>query len=212
MIHARHDGCAERPEHDPVTAVQRGWLRTVLGLVAEVALAEDHGDDPADRRRGERRPRRESNLDLAAAGYVRAAKARRDGRRVVGDDDVVRLQQIGQPRAGHVPHPAGPVHVEKPGVAWALDGRGRGDHRPSLREPAPARAGGWGRTLSISATSSRATVAGAFSVDGSASGTAAACSGVAMSPGSNETTRTPIGPSSACQTRVRWSRAALLAP
>ena len=64
----------------------------------------------------------------------------------------------------------------------------------------------------MASASSRAAASGRFSVARSASGTAAACSGVSMSPGSIDRNRTPYGASSASQIAVKWRRAALLAP
>src|SRR5882757_2580015 len=59
------------------------------------------------------------------------------------------------------------------------------------------------RTAATASASSRAATSGRFNVERSASGTAAACKGVSMSPGSIERTRTPSKRSSSSQMRLK---------
>src|SRR5207249_6217559 len=91
----------------------------------------------------------------------------------------------------------------------ALDGAVGGDHDTPPSLAASVREG---RAASMASVSSRAAASGRLSVAGSASGTAAACSGVSMSPGSSDRKRTPSAANSASQMALKWRRAALLAP
>ena len=68
------------------------------------------------------------------------------------------------------------------------------------------------RSMSLRSTISRAASRGRFRVARSASGTARACRGESMSPGSTATTATPCGRSSSSQIRLMCASAALLAP
>src|SRR5262249_40612691 len=126
---------------------------------------------------------------------------------VVGNHQVAGLQEVDEPGAGGVGDlPLGIDH-EQFRLRRTLDGTVGGDHAvpPSLR----ARA--CGSAAAMASASSRAAISGRFSVAGSASGTAAACNGVSMSPGSIDRNRTPTEVSSASQIALRWRRAALLA-
>src|SRR5687768_17752442 len=69
-----------------------------------------------------------------------------------------------------------------------------------------------GSKSQIVSASSRAATAGGLSDEGSASGTAAACIGVSISPGSMAVNRTPCADNSSFQTRVICASAALLEP
>ena len=48
MIHVRHHGRAKRAEQQSIAETKCRRLRPILGPHAEVAFAEDHGDDAAD--------------------------------------------------------------------------------------------------------------------------------------------------------------------
>ena len=137
---------------------------------------------------------------------MRAAEAGRDRRRIVGDDHVARPEERRASRGG------------RDATAGRRRRRAGHGHRPD--DGSGVRRRSWLRDIARRSAArgvprsashrSRAAAAGRFRSDRSASGSAAACSGVSMSPGSNDIIATPSGASSACQMRVRWSSAALL--
>src|SRR5262249_45097427 len=125
-----------------------------------------------------RYPRRKADLDRLAACDMGAAQARRQGRRIVRDDQVARAEQPCKLGSRRIPHCAAGV-----------------DNQQLGRFPVVAVGGTHGclstrcstlvdKATRIVSTISPAECSGRFRVNGSASGTASLCSGVSMSPGS----------------------------
>ena len=90
-----------------------------------------------------------------------------------------------------------PIDDEQACVLRPLHRVASGDHACSFTSAAE-----------MASASSRAAVSGRLSVAGSAPGTASACSGVSMSPGSSDRKRTPSAASSSPQMALMWRSAA----
>src|SRR5262245_4740649 len=153
-----------------------------------------------------RHPCRKPDLDRRAACDVRTPKARRQSCRVVCNDKVPPLEQRCKSAARHIPYVASGVNYQQLGcfLVRALGG----DHGCATRQDVPL----VNNATLIASTISSAESSGRFNVDGSASGTASACSGVSMSPGPTERNMTLAALASSAQIAVRWRNADLLAP
>ena len=149
-------------------------LRSGFRARAEVAFAEN--DSGKMRDLVERVTACQSYFDIASGRRVPSEEACRQGCGVIGNYYVAGTEEVNKFRARMVADVPATIYDQQFRVRWALDRNARRDHTSSSRM--------------ISAISSAAT-AGGFKVAGSAPGTAAACIGVSMSPGSSERTRTP---------------------
>ena len=130
-------------------------LRTILGPAAEIAFAEDHATTRPMRRTARATRVRRVELSISRplgtcvprrlAGIVAASLAITTSyglnRSISRDRGTCRIR-------------ARRVDGEKPGIARALDGRGRGDHRSAFCGAGSGQAGGCGRR-SRSARSAR---------------------------------------------------------
>src|SRR5689334_10629183 len=134
-----------------------------------------------------------------------AMKARGKRGCIVGDHQIALMQQIDELVALDVADVALRIDGQQSGVRRPMDGTIRS--RDHLAPPLATFSSGatWrGSEEAMASRSSRAAVSGRLSVDGSASGTASACIGVSMSPGSIERKRIPSEESSSLQMRVMW--------
>ncbi len=159
------DDRRQRPEENTVAGREARRRGPVLGPRAVVAGTEGDGDEA--RRVVKRAPRGEAKLDRRAAFRMRAAEARGQGRRVVGDNEVARPKQRRQIGARRVAEPAARVDGEKLRLRRAR--AVGGDHAASGESTAR-----FGKAAAIASISSAADCSGRFSVAGSASGTASA--------------------------------------
>ena len=147
MIEQRLDGRRERSELEPIAGRQRRRQRPILGPRPEVARAEDDrresvdvpvpAIDPPPRdvwtvwrdlaearsnsSASEGRPASRTSI-VGAARHVHAVQAGRQRRRIVGDHQIARLQEIDEPRSRRVRDASVRVDDEQPGVARPLDG------------------------------------------------------------------------------------------
>ena len=94
VVEPADDRRAEGPQPEAVARQERGRRRPVLGRGAPVAGPEDDGDEPVHVVSAERGPAGEPDLDLAPGALVGPAQARRDGGRVVRDEEVARAEQL----------------------------------------------------------------------------------------------------------------------
>ena len=109
------DDGGERPE--PAggrPATRRGGGGAVFRARAMIAGAEGDGDEAGGI--AERHPAGEPDLDRLAARGMRAAEARRQGRGVVGDDQIAGREQARQRGARQMRHAAVRVDGEQPGA------------------------------------------------------------------------------------------------
>ena len=218
MIEERLDG-RRAVQAQTIAGRQRRRQRPILGPRAEVAGAEDDGRNavlgPASRKSaGVRRRRAENVLDVVRLASDARPASRTSIAAPLGTCTPCRLagsvaaslaitrspgcrKSTNRDRGACDDAPVG-VDDEQPGVARPLDGPVC--RRSSASTCATRRQGR--RAAAIASASSRAAVSGRLSVAGSASGTASACSGVSMSPGSSERTRTPSAASSSSQMRL----------
>ena len=143
----------------------------------------------------------EPHFDRRAGSAVRAVQACRQRRGVVGDDEIAGPQNIDAAGARAMWRSALALVDDRAAcaAAWPL---------PSQRRSCVATLADRDR-VAMASSSSRAAASGRFSVEGSASGTASACSGVSMSPGSTDRKRTPCSASSASQMRRQVAKRGL---
>src|SRR5579863_8999009 len=195
----RRDQWAKR---QAIAGGKRQRRRSIFGTLAMIAGAECDGDE--SRRIADVDPTGETNFDLAAARLMRPTQRRRQGRRIVGDDKIGGAEQRGERSPRQTPH--GAIRLDQQQFGGV--GRFGGDH-PFAPTSRNVRRGKVARMVS---TISAAESSGRFNIDRSASGTASACNGVSMSPGSTERNLTSSACASLSQIEVRWRSAALLAP
>src|SRR5579871_4541276 len=88
-------------------------------------------------------------------------------------------------------------------IGRALDWKTSGYHPTTSRAIGSESGVRRDSTAATVSASSRAATSGRFNVERSASGTAAACNGVSISPGSIDMTRTPSKLSSSSQMRLK---------
>ena len=181
--HVSH-ASSQRAQFEIVAHGQTGRQGPVLRAGPEVPFTEDDGHRVANRSWRERSKPSQTYFDWAVRRPMLAHKARGQCGGIVRNDKIPVTKQIDESRALPMPDLAAAIDDEQLGLPRALDGQVGGDHR---------------RTSS----SSRAAVSGRFNSDGFASGTASACIGVSMSPGSIDRTRTPSAASSSLQMRLR---------
>ena len=125
------DGRAERAEDETVSGGERRRRGSVFGARAEVASAEDHGAEAAHVFGIKRGASGEPHFDVCARPGVYAPKARRQGRRVVGDYEVAPVQEFDEGGARGVAERAARVNDQEFGLRRTLDGLVGGDHRVS---------------------------------------------------------------------------------
>src|SRR5579883_121751 len=206
MVEYVVDNGVERAEGEPVARGERRRKRPVFRTRAPIARAEGDGDETG--RIAEPDPAGKANLHRRAARDMRSFEARRQSRGVVRHDQVAGREQVGEFGPRRAPH--APIGTDDQQLAAAAIETLGGDH---ARDPTGRKASRpWRSDALIASAISAAASSGGFSVDGSVSGEAKACSGVSMSPGSSERKRTPSSLSSLSQIAVRWRSAALLAP
>src|SRR5207247_901185 len=187
----------ERSERQAIASRERRRQRAVLGAHVPIAGAEH------DRRELhilpiQRRTAGQANFDLRAARRVDAVQARGQRGGIICHDQIAGSQVIDQARARRVRYRALSVDYEQPRIGRPLYRLSGSNH--------------WGKARAIASASSRAATSGRFSVARSALGTASACKGVSMSPGSSDRKRTPSAPSSSPQMPLMWRSAAFDAP
>ena len=199
--HALDHG-VERAEPKSIAGEQRRRQRPLFGRRAMVPGTEDHRDEAAHPLPRQRAAPGQPHLDGGRRRLVLARQAGRQRRGVVGDDDVSRPapgsadRARGDGRAGRRRRRRGGARPRCAG-RWPRSWR---HHRPAARSRAPAVA----RTCaSINSAISTAASRAASARRRSASGTASACIGVSMSPGSTATASMPRPTSSSRQMRVR---------
>ena len=185
MIEQRLDRRAQRAEPQTVAGASGGGSGRssvrVRWSPAPKTTATNRSRSPAA---SESRPARRTSIGAPLA-RVRAAQARRQRRRVVGDDQVAGLQQVDAIARAHA------CATRPSGVDDSSCGR-RPDAGPvSWRRSWRTARTGAGRTSGARSRGDQvaqlaAAAAAGLSVERSASGTASACSGVSMSPGSND--------------------------
>src|SRR3989441_4458967 len=210
VVEQRVDRRGERAQRETIAWCERRWHRPILGACAKVAGAEHDRHEFMDVVRRQRTTAGEAPLEVGAPRQMHAVQAGRERCRIVGNHQIAGLQEIRETRSRSVSDAPSRVDDEELGVPRPLDGTVGRDHvlcslcsMTATRSPSAA---------AIASANSRAEVSGRSSVAGSASGTANACSGVSMSPGSSERKRTPSADSSSFQIRLMWCKAALLAP
>src|SRR5215469_11851633 len=111
----------EGSEDQPIAWRQQRRRWTVFRAAAPVALAEDDGGKPMDVGGAERCPPGETDLDRRSRRQMDAGKAGRQGRRVVGDHEIARAQELDEIRAQAVPDAPGPIDRQKLRISRALD-------------------------------------------------------------------------------------------
>lgn len=193
----------EGAEHEPVAGRKQGRWRTLFGALAKVAAAEHHRAEVAHVVGCERVPAGKPHFDRRAARGMEPVQARGQGRRVVRDQQVVRPQQIDEACPREMAEPPARVDREQPRVRRTLHRLVRCNQAATPR---------FGSAATMASISSRAAICGRFRLARSAPGTARACSGVSMSPGSIDSMRTPVPDNSSSQMRDKCASAALLAP
>src|ERR1700682_2606643 len=157
--------------------------------------------------RSERPAACKTHCHREAAGQVRSLEARRQGCGVVSDDEVAVSQEIHESNTRNMGDVPACIYDQKFRLLRTLNGQMCGNHG---NPPIFAVSGGQslserrlGRAKAMAWATSLAATSGCFNVAGSQSGTARACSGVSMSPGSKERKRMPKGSSSAFQTALK---------
>ena len=158
MVEQAFDRSNERAELELISRREQRRRRAVLRQHAMIACAENDRDKSRGITEGQ--PAGEPCLDGFVSWVVHALQARGQRRRVVGDDEVGRLEQGGQGGARQMRDHAVMVGDEQLG---GRHGR-RANSRGAFSRSAP----------SIEATISCAASSGRFRVAGSASGTARA--------------------------------------
>src|SRR5258705_2885205 len=201
-------GGGETGELEPRAGLHAGGGRAIFRALPPVSFAEQDGPEGSGGKLAQ-----EPRLDRLAAGAT--ARQRRGQRgRVVHHQEISSAQQSRQIADARVAQGSGArVDYQESLARRVLTRPARGDHRASFQAATSRRAplsmrSAWPIIEAIR----RATPAGWSNAARSASGIAAACISVSISPGSTLRKRTPEGDSSADKIRLRWSCAALETP
>src|SRR5439155_7309717 len=84
----------QRSQQYAIASGERRWQWPVFGACPVVAGAKDYGCEMRDVFGGSRPPSGQPDFDRGAARLVNTVQARRQGRCVIGDHEIARLEQI----------------------------------------------------------------------------------------------------------------------
>ncbi len=124
---AQHRGF-QRAQFQGIARPQLGRRGPVFRAAAMIAGAEDDGDELPHVVHRQRAPAGQADLDDGSGPRMHAIEAGGYRGGVVGDDQVVGAQVVGQVRARSVTEPAVWSDDQEPGVRRALGWRGGGFH------------------------------------------------------------------------------------
>src|SRR5213594_4458502 len=99
--HLEHCG-RQRSKPQSIAGQQTRWGRPIFGASVEVAFAEHDRRELTHAVWRERSPSREPHFDDTSAADMSSDKACRQGRGVVGDDEIPAAEEIDERRARHV--------------------------------------------------------------------------------------------------------------
>ena len=208
------DGRDQRAKGQPIARMERrrqrpifGWDPIVYPHPNTTALKRTSPAAWSKTGSGGQGPIRASRTSMLPAGSeVHALQAGRNSGGVVGDDEIPRAEKLDEVRPRRVSNRSVRVHDEKPRGRGTLNGSDSQESPMRLLHvrmfDRPAEAAEAPRPQSRRSTGPRQPAPRALT--GSASGSASACSGVSMSPGSIDRTCTPSAASSAFQIRLIW--------
>jgi hypothetical protein len=103
--------------------------RPILGAYVKIAGPKHYSGETADSTPIERSAAREAHLQGGAAGSVRSLKTRRQGRSVIGDDQIAAAQEINELNSGDMADVAACIDDQKFGMRWTLDRESRRNHQ-----------------------------------------------------------------------------------